>query len=234
VRRILLGVTIALVGTGCVAPRSTDPAAVAAPIEISSAPSPFMQVTAGPVTAIVPDGWEAHLPAGGAFRGGFLASPHPDRWSRMDGGVEGMSATWVDATRVGMPSDFYYLAATGPLLSSLTHSHRCSAEPRRVFVDRRPTYSGKLPAQGDFVARGEGTCTVRGVSTRWAYFVAAPGYGPVHELGIAASGLYVVVAVTPESERAPSLLNRLIRHTSFGGSSVNDLVEAAAGTLTAT
>ena len=33
----------------------------------------------------------------------------------MDGGVPGMSATWVDATRVGMPSDFYYLAASPPL-----------------------------------------------------------------------------------------------------------------------
>lgn len=192
-----------------------------------------MQVTAGPVTAFVPDGWEAHPPAGGALRGGFLASPHPDRWSHMDGGVEGMSATWVDATRVGMPSDFYYMAATGPLLSGLTHSDACRAESRRVFVDRRPAFSGKMPTPGDFVARGEGTCTVRGVSTRWAYFVAAPGYGPVHELGIAASGLYVVVAVTPESERAPSLLNRLIRHTSFGGSSVDDLVQAAAGTFAA-
>lgn len=144
-----------------------------------------------------------------------------------------MSATWVDATRVGVPSDFYYLAATGPLLSGLTDSHRCDAEPRRVFLDRRPTFSGKVPTQGDFVARGEGTCTVRGVSTRWAYFVAAPGFGPVRQLGIAASGLYVVVAVTPERERASSLLNRLIRHTSFGGSSVNDLVNAAAGSLRA-
>ncbi|MEX1263565.1 MAG: hypothetical protein WEE66_06455 [Actinomycetota bacterium] len=230
-RRTLLGVTIALVGTGCTAPPSVDPATVAAPIEMLASPSPFTHVTAGPVTAIVPDGWKAHPPAGGSFRGGFLASPHPTRWNRMDGGVAGMSATWVDATMVGMPSDFYYLAATGPLLSSLTHSSRCSAESRRVFVDRRPTFSGIAPTQGDFVARGAGTCLVGGVSTRWAYFVAAPGYGPVRQLGIAASGLYVVVAVTPENERAPSLLNRLIRHTSFGGSSVDDLVDAAAGAI---
>ena len=70
---------------------------------------------------------------------------------------------------------------------------------------------------------------MRGVSTRWAYFVAAPGYGPVHEVGIPASGLYVVVAVAPEGDRAASLLDRLIRHTSFGGSSVVDLVAAAGG-----
>jgi hypothetical protein len=70
---------------------------------------------------------------------------------------------------------------------------------------------------------------VRGVSTRWAYFVAAPGFGPVHEVGIPASGLYVVVAVAPEGERAASLVDRLIRHTSFGGTSVGDLVQVAAG-----
>ena len=225
-RRTLLGITIVLVGTGCTAPPSVDPANVAAPIEMLSSPSPFTQVRAGAVTAIVPDGWDAHAPAGSSFRGGFLASPHPARWNRMDGRVAGMTATWVDATRMGIPSDFYYLAAAGPLLSGLTHSSRCNAESRRVFVDRRPTFSGGAPTPGDFVARGEGTCLVGGVSTRWAYFVAAPGYGPVRELGIAASGLYVVVAVTPENERAPSLLDRLIRNTSFGGSSVHDLVEA--------
>ena len=144
----------------------------------------------------------------------------------MDGGVPGMSATWVDATQVGMPSDFYYLAATGSLLSSLTDSRRCSAETRRVFVNRRPEFSTQGPTHGDYVARGEGTCEVRGIATRWAYFVAAPGYGPVREIGIPASGLYVVVAVTPDGDRAASLLDRLIRHTSFGGSSVDDLVDA--------
>jgi hypothetical protein len=149
----------------------------------------------------------------------------------MDGGVAGMSATWVDATRIGMPSDFYYLAATGPLLSGLTDSERCRADVLRVFVDRRPDFSLAGPSHGDYVARGEGTCRVRGVRTQWAYFVAAPGYGPVHEVGIPASGLYVVVAVTPEGKRAPALLDRLIRHTSFGGSSVGDLVEAAGGKL---
>jgi hypothetical protein len=51
----------------------------------------------------------------------------------------------------------------------------------------------------------------------------------VHEVGIPASGLYVVVAVTSEGKRAAALLDRLIRHTSFGGSSVGDLVDAAAG-----
>jgi len=229
VRNVVLGITIALVGTGCAAPSTADPPSLAGSIEILSSPTPFMQVTAGHVSAIVPDHWEPHPAAGGAFRGGFLASPHPARWRRMDGGVPGMSATWVDATRVGMPSDFYYLAATGPLLSGLTDSRRCTAESPRVFVDRRPNFSTDGPTRGDYVARGEGTCEVRGVSTRWAYFVAAPGYGPVHEVGIPASGLYVVVAVAPKGERSGPLLDRLIRHTSFGDSSVGDLVEAVGG-----
>ena len=103
------------------------------------------------------------------------------------------------------------------------------ARPRRVFVDRRPTFSATSPTPGDFVARGEGTCTIGEVSTRWAYFVAAPGYGPVREVGIPASGLYVVIAVTPENDRASALLNRLIAHTSFGGSSVRALLDAADG-----
>jgi hypothetical protein len=230
VRRVVVGFTIALTGVGCSAPSPGTPLdAVADQVEMLSSPTPFTHVNAGPVSAIVPDGWKAHPASSGGFRAGFLASPQPDRWRRMDGGVPGMSATWVDATRVGMPSDFYYLAATGPLLSNLTDSHRCSAESHRVFVDRRPTFSMSEPTHGDYVARGEGTCSVRGVATRWAYFVAAPGYGPVHEVGIPASGLYVVVAVTPEGDRAASLLDRLIRHTTFGGSSVDDLVEAAGG-----
>lgn len=230
-RRAVVGVAIALLGTGCAAPPTTDPSIVAEPLEILSSPTPYTHVTAGPVSAIVPDGWRPHAAASGGFRGGFLASPHPERWRRMDGAVPGISATWVDATRVGMPSDFYYLAATGPLFSRLTDSRRCRAESQRVFVDRRPDFSLKGPTHGDYVARGEGTCEVRGVSTRWAYFVAAPGYGPVHEVGIPSSGLYVVVAVAPEGDRASSLLDRLIGQTSFGGSSVLDLVEAA-GTVT--
>jgi hypothetical protein len=227
VRRTVLGIAIALVGTGCIAPSSADPAAAPRAIEILASPTPFTQVNAGPVSAIVPDDWEAHPAATTGFRGGFLASPHPERWGHTVGGVEGMSATWVDATRVGVPSDFYYLAATGPLLSTLTDSRRCSPESHRVFVDRRPDLTSPTPTHGDYVARGEGTCEVRGVATRWAYFVAAPGFGPVHEIGIPASGLYVVVAVTPEGDRASSLLDRLIRHTSFGGSTVDDLVRAA-------
>jgi hypothetical protein len=216
-------------GTGCIAPSVDDPPARADAIEIFSSPTPFTQVTAGHVSGIVPDGWEAHPAASLGSRSGFLASPHPDRWPRMDGVVPGMSATWVDATRIGVPSDFYYLAASGPLFSRLTDSERCEATTLDVFIDRPPVFTPTGKSHGDYVARGRGTCRVGGERTRWAYFVAAPGYGPVHEIGIPASGLYVVVAVTPEGKRATALLNRLIRHTSFGGSTVGDFVEAVGG-----
>jgi hypothetical protein len=62
---------------------------------------------------------------------------------------------------------------------------------------------------------------------RWAYFVAAPGYGPVREVGIPSSGLYVVVAVMRDSPQAPHLLGRLLKSTEFGGVSVPELIEAA-------
>ncbi len=145
----------------------------------------------------------------------------------MDGATAGMSVTWVDATRVGVPSDFYYMAATGPVLSRLTHSNTCRPESQRVLLDNRPSFGIGSVKDGDYMARGEGTCRVDGTSTRWAYFVAAPGFGPVRHVGIPSSGLYVVVAVMRESQSAESTLHRLIKNTSFGGASVNDFVEVA-------
>ena len=158
-------------------------------IHVQRSPSPFSEVTAGPVQAMVPDGWQP-IPTSGGAREGFFASPSPDAWSRMDGTTEGIAATWIDATVVGVPSDFYYLAATGPLFSRLVHSRDCRAESSHVLLDNVPTFaSGVVGSPGDYMAEGEGTCTVRGHVTRWAYFVAAPGFGPVRQLGIARSRL---------------------------------------------
>jgi len=152
----------------------------------------------------------------------------------MDGSITGMAVTWVDATEVGVPSDFYYLAATGPLLSQLTRSDACRAESQRVFLDNAPTFApGDDRSAGDYMARGEGTCNVGGRPTRWAYFVAAPGFGPVRRVGIPQSGLYVVVAVMHDTNRAPARLDRLIAHTSFGGALVSDFVDVAGGKLRA-
>ena len=228
-RRAILGVVVALVGTGCAGvPSIGDPGGAAVTLQIRPSASPFSQVTAGSVRALVPDGWRA-APTEGA-RAGFVASPNPEAWRHMDGSITGMAATWIDATEVGIPSDFYYLAATGPLLSGLTRSEGCRAESQQVFLDNAPAFAaGNAGSAGDYMARGEGTCHVSGRPTRWAYFVAAPGFGPVHAVGIPQSGLYVVVAVMHDSQRAPALLDRLISHTSFGGAMVSDFVVAAGG-----
>jgi hypothetical protein len=235
VQRTILGIAVALIGAGCVTPSAGGSADASFPIQVRPSASPYSEITAGEVQALIPDHWHA-VPAAGStdLRGGFLASPHPEAWRQMDGSTAGMSATWVDATRVGVPSDFYYLAATGPLLSSLLHSETCRAESPQIFLDDRPSFAaGKTVSNGDYMASGDGTCHVRGASTRWTYFVAAPGFGPVRRVGIPTSGLYVVVAVMPDSARAETLLHRLVEHTSFGGSSVTDLVAAAGGSLRA-
>lgn len=232
-RRVILGTAVVLLGAGCTPPSIGDADDLAPTITIEASASPFSHVIAGQVQAIVPDGWNAQAagPPDDA-RAGFLASPRPDAWSHMDGMTVGMSATWVDATRVGVPSDFYYLAATGPLLSHLTDSDTCRAETRQVYLDNRPTFDGPGFVAGDYVARGEGTCRQRANTTRWAYFVAAPGFGPVRSVGIPTSGLYVVVAVMRESVRARAVLHRIIESTSFGGTSVPEIM-AAAGKLRA-
>ena len=119
----------------------------------------------------------------------------------MDGTTEGIAATWIDATVVGVPSDFYYLAATGPFFSQLVHSPRLPGRIERVCSTTSHVRIRGVGSPGDYMAEGEGTCRPRGRSTRWAYFVAAPGFGPVRQLGIARSGLYVVVAVLRDGER---------------------------------
>ena len=228
-RRTILGITtIAIMGAGCSGVRTGPVQIVGAPgqIVVAASASPYSQVTAGPVHALVPDGW--HAEPVGSLRGGFVASPQPDAWRRMDGLTTGMAATWVDATQIGLPSDFYYLAATGPLLSQLTHSTRCRSVWQRVFLDNRPTFaSGSEDSPGDYMARGGGTCEVGRRTTRFAYFVAAPGFGPVRAVGIPSSGLYVVVAVMPDTVRAVSVLHQLIAHTSFAGTTVTDFVATA-------
>jgi hypothetical protein len=129
---------------------------------------------------------------------------------------------------VGVPSDFYYLAATGPLLSHLLGSPDCRSESQRVFVDNRPSFASGTPdSPGDYMARGQGTCHARGRATRWAYFVAAPGFGPVRRVGIPRSGLYVVVAVLDDGHTAQHVLQHLIDQTHFGDAAIRDFVQAA-------
>jgi hypothetical protein len=218
---------VALVAAGC-----RDAVVAASPsapeLLITESPSPYREVTAGSVRAVLPDGWRPRLAAPTDDpRQGLIAAPRPKLWLGDPAPVEGFAAMWVDGTRVGVPSDYYYLAATGPALGLITGSSDCSAT-HRVFADHRPEFAAGEPGSpGDYVARGRGTCTVGRHPMRWAYFVAAPGYGPVREIGIPSSGLYVVVAVMRDSPQAPHLLGRLLKSTEFGGASVPELIEAA-------
>jgi hypothetical protein len=231
VRRAFLGISVSLIAAACSGVPGPDPGP-ALPLDrivIQASPSPYSQVTAGSIHALIPDAWSPFSATEGS-RVGFFASPRPDRWSGIDGRREGMAATWVDATEVGVPSDYYYLAATGPLLSGLLGSPACRAERSEVFADNRPTaVSGDPASTGDYVARAEGTCRVGQRVNRWAFFVAAPGFGPTRTLGIPRSGLYVVVAVMRDGHRAATMLDRMISRTRFGDALVGDFVDAVSG-----
>ena len=228
-RKVIGCLVLSIVATGCraatlpIAPVAQDPV-----LRIHESPSPYREVTSGSVRAVIPDAWHA-IPAGGEDdpREGIIARPRPGAWE--DGRVrEGMAALWVDGTEVGVPSDYYYLAATGPALDLVTRSRECSATRHTVFVDHAPAYvAGDPDSPGDYIALGHGTCEVGQTPTRWVYFVVAPGYGPAREVGIPASGLYVVVAVMPDGPRTPELLNKLMQRTQFAGASIQDFIAAA-------
>jgi hypothetical protein len=63
--------------------------------------------------------------------------------------------------------------------------------------------------------------------------VAAPGFGPARQVGIARSGLYVVVAVMRASPEAHQLLDRMLAHTRFGDAAIDDFVAAVRTTARA-
>ena len=225
-RRLLLGI-VAVVSASACAPASSAPAP-RSDLMLSASPTPFTLVTAGQVQGAVPDHWHASLADPNlGIRGGFVASPQIGGWPDIDGNSVGMSATWVDATQVGVPSDFYYLAANGPLLSRLTTSANCRERSHHVYLDRRPTFDVRRHSPGHFMARGAGVCQRGSQATRYAYFVAAPGFGPVREMGIPSSGLYVVVAVVPAERGAQNLLRELIGRTRFGEAGIRDFVAVA-------
>ena len=227
-RKILNLCVLALVATGCGDAIAASPPTTSDGVLITESPSPYREVVAGPVRAVLPDAWRPHLVSSISDpRQGLIAGPSLDTWNGGRPPVEGYAAMWVDGTRVGVPSDYYYLAATGPALDLITRSERCKPTHSQIFVDHVPTFSDTAdPSPGDFVARGRGTCDVGETAARWAYFVAAPGYGPIRQLGIPTSSLYVVVAVVPDSRHAPQQLIRILDATTFAGASVPEMIAA--------
>lgn len=231
-RRLIGYLVLTVVAAGCqAAPTSMMPGPDPPQILIRESPSPFREVTAGDVRALIPDAWDA-VPAriADGVREGFIARPRPGAWE--DGSLrEGMAALWVDGTRVGVPADYYYLAATGRALDLVAQSRSCNTTREEVVVDHLPAFAhGEPDSPGDYMAHGRGSCEIDNVPTRWAYFVAAPGYGPIRGLGIPNSGLYVVVAMTPDRPRAPALLKKLLLRTEFAGASMDDFLHAARDT----
>jgi hypothetical protein len=200
----------------------------------SRAPSPepkaptLRLVASSGVQTLLPPKWEFRpLPDTGSYRNGIQASADLLGMMPTDLRHPGLEAYWVDATEVRVPSDYYELAARGPFLDLLRAEPGCSTE--RVAVSPRHAPGDLSPWPGQYVAAVTGTCVSRTSDddTRWASFVAAPGFGPARGLGIPRSGLYVVRASVPEGPEAERQLRLLMSHVSFGGTPVPDFLTAA-------
>ena len=230
-RNVVLGIVMTLTAAGCTASDVAFEDRAGSDLQASATGSPYVRVTAGEVSGLVPQTWQATVYNPGTPREGFFASPHPQRWPAIDGRSTGIEASWVDATKVGVPSDMYYLAAHGPLLSRLAASGWCTTEQRDVFANHVPSYvDGDAGSPGDYIARVDGTCRpARAPRMRWSYFIAAPGFGPATAIGIPGSGLYVAVAVTRDNARATTRLTRLLGHVRFGEAAIGDFLRAARG-----
>jgi len=197
------------------------------PVDVPSSPSPLMEVQVGSVRAFVPKGWDARQLSTGAAQEGFEASPRISDWLQGVGDVPGIEAFWVDIDKVDIPSDYYYLAARSVSFGSLGNGKKCAPARLRVVANHPPDFTGMRYSPGDFVASVHGTCVANdGSATRWAYVVAAPGFGPVRHLGIPTSGLYVVMAEVG-GPHADALLKEMLSEARFGDTTVPQLVRAA-------
>jgi hypothetical protein len=196
-----------------------------------SSPAPLVQIQAGYVQAVVPNTWEARpLPRDRYPHEGFMAAPHLEDWRGGDGTVRGMEVFWIDVGKMRIPSDYYYLVARGPVLEALRANKACVSGEQEVYVDHPPDLTGRRFSPSDYVASGTGTCVVHGRHTRWAYVVAAPGFGPLRQIGIPTSGLYVVIAVVSGS-RSDVLLQEMVGSARFGDTPMTRIVNAAAAAV---
>jgi hypothetical protein len=201
------------------------------PFALPSSPAPLLQVQAGFVQAVVPGSWEAKPLSQDRYpQEGFVAAPRLEDWEHGDGTVRGMEVFWIDVAKMRIPSDYYYLVARGPVLEALRANRACETGQQQVFVDHPPDLTGRRFSPSDYVATGTGTCRVHGRSTRWTYVVAAPGYGPLREVGIPTSGLYVLIAVVSGS-RSEVLLQEMVASARFGNTPMTQIVNAASAAV---
>ena len=215
----------------------TTPGPVRAP---AAQAGPLRQVSAGQVAALVPRDWDVRLLAShAASREGLAASvedsarltpsvsPEAMEWRRRPQPQLGLQAYWVNAATIQVPSDYYYLAARGTALERPFALQACESHERHVLADHRPVFDRRLYSTGDFVAMAAGTCRVGEITTRWASFVAAPGWGPVREVGIPESGLYYAVVVMPDGPEANERVRDVLLQVSFGGTAVSEFLRVA-------
>ena len=221
-RPLWVTLLLALLASGCGPASSASSDDLPEALSVRNLPSPFQRVDAGAVRTIVPDGWTASATGDAADpRMGVLATPERDP-------REGMAALWIDAARVGIASDFYYVAATRTVTSLLPVGATCSVGRERIHVDHAPEALSGHGSPGDFIADARGRCTDDDVVLRWRSYVVAPGFGAARGVGIPNSGLYVVVAVLRDQPRVESMLRRILSATAFGGATMPDFVAAAA------
>jgi hypothetical protein len=233
VRRIIAGCCVAVLSTACAHVSSGNGLAAPAGLKVAPGPqvadhpTPFEMISSGEVQALVPKQWNAAPIADDPLREGVVASPNLDGWATMDGTVPGLEAMWVDVGRVGIPFNYYYLAASGAAIPQVATSRTCRSAHLEVIVDHRPVFAGDTWSASDYAVRGSGSCRSRGHHTRFAYFVAAPGFGPVRHVGIPSSGLYVVLAVVQDSPDAAKRLRTMLMSARFDTTSVSQLIHAA-------
>jgi kynurenine formamidase len=200
--------------------------AVISPPPVPTTDSRFTRVSAYGVSAVVPHGWVAKPADEPTYSVGVAATPGPRTTIGEVPIQQGLIATRVDATVVGAPSDLYYLAAKGPILSAVHHDARCTVKEEQIYADHAPAAVTGRASPGDFVATATGTCARRHTETKWSYFVAAPGFGPAREHGIPGSGLYVIVASTPAVPGASRTLARMVGRVRFGDDGMEDFLRA--------
>jgi len=232
----VLAMLVALTACGRVSvsaprpPRTVEPRFSIHPLPYPSDPGPLLEVEAGIVQGLIPDAWQAEpLPATRYPQEGFVASPQLSDWAGNAGTVRGIEVFWIDVAKLQIPSDYYYLVARGPALGSLVENEACVQSRHEIFADHPPDLTGNRFSRSDYVASASGVCRAEGQRTRWAYIVAAPGYGPLRQVGIPTSGLYVVIAVV-SGPQSRFLLQEIIQGARFNDTTISEIVQAARST----
>jgi hypothetical protein len=85
----------------------------------------------------------------------------------------------------------------------------------------------RVPSDYYYLAARGTALEVGEVTSRWASFVPAPGYGPVREVGIPESGLYYAVVVMPDGPQASGCVRDVLMRVSFGGTTVSEFLRVA-------